>query len=60
MSSVKAAADSVNGILTENIDPNPITIYGKSKLAAEKYILSKNIPKNKKVYIKTLYDSWTR
>jgi nucleoside-diphosphate-sugar epimerase len=51
MSSVKAAADSVKGVLTENKIPNPITIYGKSKLAAEKYILSKNIPESKKVYI---------
>lgn len=51
MSSVKAAADQVKGVLTEDIIPNPITVYGKSKLAAEKYILSKKIPKNKRVYI---------
>tara|TARA_B110000027_G_scaffold134016_1_gene164439 strand:- start:1266 stop:2204 length:939 start_codon:yes stop_codon:yes gene_type:complete len=51
MSSVKAAADEVAGILTEEIKPNPVTVYGKSKLAAEQYILSKEIPKNKRVYI---------
>ena len=51
MSSVKAAADSVEGILTEDVIPNPITFYGKSKLAAEVYILSKKIPKDKRVYI---------
>ena len=51
MSSVKAAADSVNGILTEDVIPNPVTIYGKSKQAAELYILSKEIPENKRVYI---------
>lgn len=51
MSSVKAVADKVDGILDENVKPNPITIYGKSKLAAENYILSKEIPKNKRVYI---------
>ena len=51
MSSVKAAADSVEGVLTEDEIPNPITIYGKTKLAAELYILSKEIPENKRVYI---------
>ena len=51
MSSVKAAADDVEGILTEDTKPNPVTVYGKSKLAAENYILSKEIPKNKRVYI---------
>ena len=51
MSSVKAAADSLDGILTEDIIPKPITVYGKSKLAAEVYILSKKIPKDKRVYI---------
>ncbi|MGY5351714.1 NAD-dependent epimerase/dehydratase family protein [Wenyingzhuangia sp. IMCC45533] len=51
MSSVKAAADKVNGVLDENEIPNPITVYGKSKLAAEQYILSKKIPENKRAYI---------
>ena len=51
MSSVKAVADVVDGVLTEDVIPNPKTVYGKSKLAAEAYILSKEIPKNKKVYI---------
>jgi nucleoside-diphosphate-sugar epimerase len=51
MSSVKAAADKVNDILDENVVPNPVTVYGKSKLAAENYILSKEIQKNKRVYI---------
>jgi len=51
MSSVKAAADIVVGTLTEDVIPNPITVYGKSKLAAENYLLSKEIPKNKRVYI---------
>jgi nucleoside-diphosphate-sugar epimerase len=51
MSSVKAAADSVAGVLDENRKPNPVTAYGKSKLAAESYILSKEIPENKRVYI---------
>jgi len=51
MSSVKAVADKVAGVLTEEVVPNPVTVYGKSKLAAENYILSKEIPKNKRVYV---------
>jgi nucleoside-diphosphate-sugar epimerase len=50
ISSVKAAADRVEGVLTEDLVPNPITIYGKSKILAEQYILA-NLPKDKKVYI---------
>lgn len=50
-SSVKAAADSVNGTLTEDGKANPITHYGKSKIEAEEYILSQNLPAAKKVYI---------
>lgn len=51
LSSVKAAADEVHEILTENILPNPKTHYGKSKLLAEQYILSQSIPNWKRVYI---------
>jgi nucleoside-diphosphate-sugar epimerase len=51
-SSVKAVADSVRGdILSENDTPNPMTPYGQSKLAAETYILGKEIPDSKAVYI---------
>ena len=50
ISSVKAAADTVVGILTEEVVTNPVTAYGKSKLLAEEYILA-NLPKDKKVYI---------
>lgn len=51
LSSVKAVADEVDGELTEEHSPNPITHYGKSKLFAEQYILSKDIPEGKRVYI---------
>ncbi|MDB4007314.1 NAD-dependent epimerase/dehydratase family protein [Flavobacteriaceae bacterium] len=51
LSSVKAVADNVVGILNEDCEPNPKTHYGKSKLLAESYILSKKIPNNKRVYI---------
>ncbi len=50
ISSVKAVADSVDGILSEDEVPNPVTAYGKSKHKAEAYILT-NLPTNKKVYI---------
>jgi nucleoside-diphosphate-sugar epimerase len=51
LSSVKAVADEVDGFLSEDHIPTPVTHYGKSKLLAEKYILSKDIPKGKRVYI---------
>lgn len=62
MSSVKAVADKVDGILSEDEVPNPKTAYGKSKLAAEQYILevlkkwqdtsaSLSVTSEKKVYI---------
>ena len=39
-STAKAAADKVEGVLTEDVVPTPIGPYGESKIAAEKYILS--------------------
>ena len=51
-SSVKAVADSVEGeILTEEAYPNPRTPYGRSKLEAEKGLLSKELPADKRLYI---------
>lgn len=50
-SSVKAVADDVSEILYEDVKPNPKTPYGKSKLKAEEYILSKEIPEGKRVFI---------
>lgn len=49
-STAKAAADKVNGILTEDVEPSPVGPYGESKIAAEKYILS-HMPEGKDVYI---------
>ena len=51
LSSVKAVADVVDGVLTEDHFPNPKTHYGKSKLLAEKYISPKINIKNKRIYI---------
>ena len=53
-STAKAAADKVDGILTEDIVPSPVGPYGESKIAAERYLLSKMADvrsKNKDVYI---------
>ncbi|MCA6475652.1 MAG: NAD-dependent epimerase/dehydratase family protein [Chitinophagaceae bacterium] len=51
MSSVKAIADTVPDVLTEETPPNPATHYGKSKLLAEQYILAQPIPSGKRVYV---------
>jgi nucleoside-diphosphate-sugar epimerase len=51
MSTVKAVADEVKKILTEDEIPNPKTHYGIAKLQAENYILSKELPSGKRVYI---------
>ena len=40
-STAKAAADRVDGVLTEDVVPAPIGPYGESKIAAEKYILDR-------------------
>lgn len=51
ISSVKAAADSCDQVLNEDFPPNPSTPYGISKLLAENYLLSKEIPKGKRIII---------
>lgn len=51
MSSVKAVADAVPGILTEETPAQPTTHYGRSKLMAEDYIRSQQIPADKKYFI---------
>ena len=50
-SSVKAAADTVEGVLTEEVEPNPKTPYGDSKIKAEQYLLSQHLPSGKRVII---------
>lgn len=51
MSTVKAVADDIDSILTEDFIPNPKTHYGIAKYQAEQYLLSKEIPNSKRVYI---------
>lgn len=50
-SSVKAVSDNAAGILTEETVLNPQTVYGQSKLQAEQYILSKDVPQGKRIFI---------
>lgn len=49
-STAKAAADKVDGILTEDVVPSPVGPYGESKIAAEKYI-QEHLVDDKQVYI---------
>lgn len=51
ISSVKAVSDEEKDMLTEIKIPNPQTHYGKSKLLAENYILSKELPEWKRIFI---------
>jgi nucleoside-diphosphate-sugar epimerase len=51
MSTVKAAADEILGVLTEETVSMPKTHYGIAKRQAEEYILSKELPEGKRVYI---------
>lgn len=50
-SSVKAVADTVEGTLQEDAEGHPYTPYGKSKLEAEHYLLSRKLPENKRLFI---------
>lgn len=57
-STAKAAADKVDGVLTEDVVPSPVGPYGESKIKAEKYILDKfkefnssKVQEDKQVYI---------
>lgn len=49
-STAKAAADKVDGVLTEDVVPSPVGPYGESKIAAEKYI-QEHLIDEKQVYI---------
>ena len=49
-STAKAAADKVDGVLTEDVVPAPVGPYGESKIKAEEYILTHPAPE-KQVYI---------
>lgn len=57
-STAKAAADKVEGVLTEDVVPSPVGPYGESKIKAEEYIQEKfkefkgsKVQEDKQVYI---------
>lgn len=50
-SSVKAVADTVDGILDENVNANPLTPYGKSKMEAEEFLMRQKLPESKRLFI---------
>ena len=50
-SSVKAVADTADEVVKEDILPNPLTPYGKSKFEAEKYLLAQELPEGKRLFI---------
>lgn len=50
-STAKAAADKVEGVLTEDVIPSPVGPYGESKIAAENYILGHTGLESKQIYI---------
>lgn len=49
-STAKAAADRVEGVLTEDVVPTPVGPYGESKIKAEEYIQA-HLSDEKQVYI---------
>jgi nucleoside-diphosphate-sugar epimerase len=51
LSSVKAVADEVKGVLDEDVNPDPKTPYGRSKLMAEQHINTHPGSSEKEVYI---------
>lgn len=50
-STAKAAADRVEGVLTEDVVPSPVGPYGESKIKAEEYVLGHDLSNDKQVYI---------
>lgn len=50
-SSVKAVADTVDDVLTEEQSPAPLTPYGQSKQAAERYLLDQRLPPGRRLFI---------
>lgn len=50
-SSVKAVADTVEGVLYEDVMPKAVTPYGKSKQEAETYLLNQQLPEGKRLFI---------
>lgn len=58
-STAKAAADRVDGVLTEDVVPSPVGPYGESKIAAENYIL-RCMSQRKYLFVDSLTGAETR
>ena len=54
-STAKAAADRVEGVLTEDVVPAPVGHYGESKIKAEEYILNQLKDKSEKLKDRDTY-----
>ena len=54
-STAKAAADKVDGVLTEEAVPTPVGPYGESKIKAERYILDTLESRNDELTDKSVY-----
>lgn len=50
-SSVKAVADTVDGVLIEDVEGKPFTAYGRSKYEAEEFLLNQVLPQGKRLFI---------
>lgn len=50
-SSVKAVADVSEAVVDEELSPNPKTSYGRSKRAAEEYLLEQKLPAGKRLFV---------
>jgi len=50
-SSIKSVVDYSDDLLTEDAVNSPIGHYGKSKLEAEKFLLSQNLPEGKRLFV---------
>ena len=54
-STAKAAADKVDGVLTEDVVPTPVGPYGESKIKAERYILDALESRKDEITDKSVY-----
>ena len=54
-STAKAAADKVEGVLTEDVVPSPVGPYGESKIKAERYILDALESRKDEITDKSVY-----
>lgn len=51
LSSIKASVDSSDFPVTEEVEPAPLSDYGRSKLKAERYLIQTSLASTKLVYV---------